>query len=333
MDSTTLPTLLLGGDPDGSPEETYASWRAALALPSVRGLVVGRTLLYPPDDDVAPPWTPPRRWSAEPDRVDAPLPRGLRHAGCRLHAPAAHARPRRRTTSWSRPSRPAGATRACGCSTLAAGGHADPRHRGRRDHRACRCPVRPSVERRRRDVRARPAGRDVFTGPTDTAYLPIAQHRGPASQRRRADRAAGRARRPARCRSGTGRPRRSTVALRGTGQCTRQVNNFGRRRHHRGRHDDRQRGDHAGRQLVVLPAAQARRARPTAETELEEIYYYLFARRPGRRRRASGYQRVYGTPERPIDVLRRGPRPRHRPRPARLARPVDRRARATTCTT
>jgi DhnA family fructose-bisphosphate aldolase class Ia len=53
MDATTLPTLLLGGDPDGSPDETYASWEAALALPSVRGLVIGRTLLYPPDDDVA----------------------------------------------------------------------------------------------------------------------------------------------------------------------------------------------------------------------------------------------------------------------------------------
>ena len=47
MDSTTFPTLLLGGDPDTSPEETYASWRAALQLPAVRGLVVGRTLLYP----------------------------------------------------------------------------------------------------------------------------------------------------------------------------------------------------------------------------------------------------------------------------------------------
>jgi DhnA family fructose-bisphosphate aldolase class Ia len=53
MDATTLPTLLLGGDPSGSPEETYASWRDALTLPSVRGLVIGRTLLYPPDDDVA----------------------------------------------------------------------------------------------------------------------------------------------------------------------------------------------------------------------------------------------------------------------------------------
>ena len=53
MDATTLPTLLLGGDPSGVPEETYDSWREALKLPSARGLVIGRTLLYPPDDDVA----------------------------------------------------------------------------------------------------------------------------------------------------------------------------------------------------------------------------------------------------------------------------------------
>jgi hypothetical protein len=53
MAATTLPTLLLGGDPDESPEETYAVWAKALALPGVRGLVVGRTLLYPPDGDVA----------------------------------------------------------------------------------------------------------------------------------------------------------------------------------------------------------------------------------------------------------------------------------------
>jgi DhnA family fructose-bisphosphate aldolase class Ia len=53
MDATTLPTLLLGGDPDSAPDETYAAWQAALALPSVRGLVLGRTMLYPADDDVA----------------------------------------------------------------------------------------------------------------------------------------------------------------------------------------------------------------------------------------------------------------------------------------
>ncbi|WP_459645611.1 Cgl0159 family (beta/alpha)8-fold protein [Kineococcus sp. NUM-3379] len=53
VDATTLPTLLLGGDPTGAPEETYAAWRSALALPAVRGLVVGRALLFPQDDDVA----------------------------------------------------------------------------------------------------------------------------------------------------------------------------------------------------------------------------------------------------------------------------------------
>jgi hypothetical protein len=53
MEATTLPTLLLGGDPTAAPEETYASWGKALTLPSVRGLVVGRALLFPPDGDVA----------------------------------------------------------------------------------------------------------------------------------------------------------------------------------------------------------------------------------------------------------------------------------------
>jgi DhnA family fructose-bisphosphate aldolase class Ia len=52
MASTTLPTLLLGGDPEGSQEETFDAWSKALALPGVRGLVVGRSLLYPQDGDV-----------------------------------------------------------------------------------------------------------------------------------------------------------------------------------------------------------------------------------------------------------------------------------------
>ncbi len=52
MESTTLPTLLLGGDPT-DPDKAFASWEKALTLPAVRGLIVGRTLLYPPDDDVS----------------------------------------------------------------------------------------------------------------------------------------------------------------------------------------------------------------------------------------------------------------------------------------
>lgn len=53
MAATTMPTLLLGGDSGADPDETFAAWEDALTLPGVRGLTVGRTLLYPPDDDVA----------------------------------------------------------------------------------------------------------------------------------------------------------------------------------------------------------------------------------------------------------------------------------------
>jgi hypothetical protein len=50
---TTQPLLLLGGAPGPDPEVTFAAWERALHEPTVRGLVVGRALLYPPDGDVA----------------------------------------------------------------------------------------------------------------------------------------------------------------------------------------------------------------------------------------------------------------------------------------
>ncbi|MCK6067994.1 MULTISPECIES: class I fructose-bisphosphate aldolase [Microbacterium] len=53
MAATTMPTLLLGGDSGVDPDETFAAWEDALSLPGVRGLTVGRTLLYPPDGNVA----------------------------------------------------------------------------------------------------------------------------------------------------------------------------------------------------------------------------------------------------------------------------------------
>lgn len=49
---TTLPALILGGTPGPDPEATYASWERAMEVPNVRGLVVGRSLLYPADGDV-----------------------------------------------------------------------------------------------------------------------------------------------------------------------------------------------------------------------------------------------------------------------------------------
>jgi len=48
MASTTLPALILGGEG----EAAYAEWRKALDLPTVQGLVIGRSLLYPASGSV-----------------------------------------------------------------------------------------------------------------------------------------------------------------------------------------------------------------------------------------------------------------------------------------
>ena len=51
--ASTLPALLLGGEVSADQDAAFEAWRKALQMPSVHGLVVGRTLLFPPDDDVA----------------------------------------------------------------------------------------------------------------------------------------------------------------------------------------------------------------------------------------------------------------------------------------
>ncbi|WP_329165032.1 deoxyribose-phosphate aldolase [Streptomyces sp. NBC_01717] len=53
VESSTLPAVVLGGEVSREQDATYEKWRRALSLPTVRGLVVGRSLLYPPDGDVA----------------------------------------------------------------------------------------------------------------------------------------------------------------------------------------------------------------------------------------------------------------------------------------
>ncbi|WP_425546605.1 Cgl0159 family (beta/alpha)8-fold protein [Amycolatopsis minnesotensis] len=52
LDSTTLPVVVLGGVPSADPAADLASWGRTLRHDAVRGLVVGRALLYPPDGDV-----------------------------------------------------------------------------------------------------------------------------------------------------------------------------------------------------------------------------------------------------------------------------------------
>ncbi len=51
--ATTLPVVLLGGEVAADQDAQFALWEKALTHPQVRGMVVGRSLLYPPDGDVA----------------------------------------------------------------------------------------------------------------------------------------------------------------------------------------------------------------------------------------------------------------------------------------
>jgi hypothetical protein len=53
MAATTLPALILGGEVNEDAESAYASWSKALRLPTVQGLVIGRSLLYPAQGTVA----------------------------------------------------------------------------------------------------------------------------------------------------------------------------------------------------------------------------------------------------------------------------------------
>ena len=50
--ATSLPTLIVGGDPGADAEGVVDRWRRALSLPQVRGIVTGRSLLFPSDGDV-----------------------------------------------------------------------------------------------------------------------------------------------------------------------------------------------------------------------------------------------------------------------------------------
>lgn len=51
--ASTLPAVLLGGEVPDDPDTAFRQWEKVLRLPTAMGLVVGRTLLYPPDGDVA----------------------------------------------------------------------------------------------------------------------------------------------------------------------------------------------------------------------------------------------------------------------------------------
>jgi 5-deoxy-glucuronate isomerase len=145
------------------------------------------------------------------------------------------------------------------------------------------------------------AGRSgVFAGPTDFAYLPrdaVATLSSELGGRFALCGARARRRLPVRYGPAAGVP----VELRGAGRCSRQVNNFATA--------DVFEADAVIACEVITPAGNWSSYPPhkhdqtsDAETELEEIYYFEVS--PGPQGQAGlAYQRVYGTPERPIDVL------------------------------
>jgi DhnA family fructose-bisphosphate aldolase class Ia len=52
LETSTLPVVLLGGEVGPDQDVAYERWRKALRLPTVQGLVVGRSLLYPASGSV-----------------------------------------------------------------------------------------------------------------------------------------------------------------------------------------------------------------------------------------------------------------------------------------
>jgi 5-deoxy-glucuronate isomerase len=145
------------------------------------------------------------------------------------------------------------------------------------------------------------AGRtDVFAGPTDFAYLPLdseAVLRSPHGGRFALCGARARRRLPVRYGPAAGVP----VELRGAGRCSRQVHNFATA----GVFD----ADAIIACEVITPGGNWSSYPPhkhdetsDAESELEEIYYFEVAAGP-QGQPGLAYQRVYGTAERPIDVL------------------------------
>jgi len=140
----------------------------------------------------------------------------------------------------------------------------------------------------------------VFAGPTDFAYLPrdaAAELSSPGGGRFALCGARARRRLPLRYGPATGVP----VELRGAGRCSRQVHNFATA----GVFE----ADSIIACEVITPRGNSSSYPPhkhdetsAAETELEEIYYFEVA--PGPQGQPGvAYHRVYGTPERPIDVL------------------------------
>ena len=281
MESTTLPTLLLGGDP-ADPDEAFASWEKALALPvgarAHRGtdtaLSRGRRRQLGGGDrridgevTVHSKYYIPANSATLPHTVDVtPESAGWSEASLSVVELQPQQALELDTTGIEVMILP-----------LAGGGDVD--CGGELFHMAPRA--------------------SVFDGPADMVYH---RHRPELHDcaARAGSPSAGHARRRS---SPTGKVAAADVSveLRGTGNCSRQVHNFGTA------------GVFEADSLIACevitpggnwssyPAHKHDEESPV-ESALEEIYYFEIASGPDDSR-GFGYHRVYGTPSRPIEVL------------------------------
>ena len=125
---TTQPLLLLGGAPGPDPAATFAAWEAALAEPTVRGLVVGRALLYPAGRRRRTPPSPRRGDARRARRGGQTRAASVTHVAHPWYLPAGLDRRRLRRIGRRRPD-------AGGMDVLRAGGPLDRRRRARARHR------------------------------------------------------------------------------------------------------------------------------------------------------------------------------------------------------
>ena len=142
--------------------------------------------------------------------------------------------------------------------------------------------------------------RDVFAGVTDFAYAPRdAQVRVTSADGGRFAVATARARQRLPFRHVPAAE--VAVELRGAGACSRQINNFATPEVFAADRIIACEVLTPGGNWSSYPPHKHDESRPGAEAELEEIYYFEVADGPSGA--GVGYQRVYGTEQRPIDVL------------------------------
>ena len=305
MDATTLPTLLLGGDPQGARRRRTPRGPARSSCPPCAASWSGG----PCSTLRTATWRP--RWTSRPPSCTVASDEPARRSAARVRPPGTG------TCAFGRPATGRGRRHRRGRPVVAAhqppGGRA-PGGRVRRTRERGRGARRRAARRLRRVESTEGDGTPTTSRSPAGSRLRRTDGRRLRPPRHAFRCASGRAGRVALCgapRHQARQPRRFRhltasevpVELRGAGLASREVRGFGL--------PDVLDADSILVCEVITPAGnwsswpphKHDEERPGEETELEEIYYFETRSTDPRGTDPVGYQRVYGTAERPMDVL------------------------------